>query len=539
MPEFPPMSISFIPMFGLLIMIVLFGAGIGLALRIGSGLMRGLTGLLCVAGALLLIAIGGLLFFSVRVSSRHVILGDDIAVRNSRVNHNASHLQYGADSSPMPQAHESGRIDIVQMVESNARQRTPEQSLDELWSQMNAPRIKLDGVITSPEGLEHSSPREIAEAAKVILGATLPSADPFTQGWLINAAKAIVKATPNERAESKSPPDWVSNPQNIVGPTASTDPTQMKYVRRVVSTDPLKTLEECRDQLEKRLRYAVGEQVRALAKQATRGSFINGGPMLSEMGVTPDFIVREFCPEGTYVETVKGSDGDMLRAHALLEFTPPKEQVLLERWQTAMQAKGFGPEVTGLAVTVPAMVEVSDNNDERPDWVVHPPKQVGNVRKFVVVSDPYYTADEGREEVDRKMQELVLRRANELTSPLARRSGAATLNQLGLGGDYVRREICTDEYVETFVSSVGEMKRVYALIEFNQGQDAILADRVRAFSRRAGVMDAALLGGGLLGCVAILFGLLKADTWTRGYYTKRLFLGVPAAIITVLTLLMS
>ena len=27
------------------------------------------------------------------------------------------------------------------------------------------------------------------------------------------------------------------------------------------------------------------------------------------------------------------------------------------------------------------------------------------------------------------------------------------------------------------------------------------------------------------------YGLLKVDTWTKGYYTKRLFLGVPAAII--------
>ena len=26
-------------------------------------------------------------------------------------------------------------------------------------------------------------------------------------------------------------------------------------------------------------------------------------------------------------------------------------------------------------------------------------------------------------------------------------------------------------------------------------------------------------------------GLLKIDTWTKGYYTKRLFLGVPAVII--------
>ena len=537
MPDFSSMSISFASMFGLLIMIVLFGAGVGLAVRLGSGMMRGLFSMFGVAtGALLLIVIGGFFFFSVRVQSRHVVIGDDIAVSNSRMTPHASPQQNGFGSSPM-QIHDSGTIDMVQMVESNTGQRTHEQSLEELWSQMYAPRIKLDGVITSPEALGDSSPGEIAEAAKVILSASLPGADPFTQGWLINAAKAIVNAAPHGGAGGQARPEWVSNPQNIVGPTVSTNPTHTRYVRRVVSTDALKTLEECRDQLEKRLRYAVGEQVRALSKQATGRAVTSGGPMLSEMGVTPDFILREFCPEGTYVETVQDATGAMMRAHALLEFTPPNEQALLERWQTAMQAKGFGPEEIGLAATQPKLVEVSATNGERPDWVVNPPKQVGNVRKMVVVSDPYVTADEGRNEVDDKMKQIVIQRIFSHSGVFTRGSSISTFEQLGLGSDYVRRELCTDEYVEPVQSSVGEMKRVYALLEFNEAQDQLLIDRAKFYFRRDGIKSVALLGMGMLGIVATLFGLLKADTWTRGYYTKRLFLGVPAAIITVLTLL--
>jgi hypothetical protein len=37
--------------------------------------------------------------------------------------------------------------------------------------------------------------------------------------------------------------------------------------------------------------------------------------------------------------------------------------------------------------------------------------------------------------------------------------------------------------------------------------------------------------GSVLGLLGIAFGLLKADTATKGYYTKRLFLGVPTAIM--------
>jgi hypothetical protein len=81
----------------------------------------------------------------------------------------------------------------------------------------------------------------------------------------------------------------------------------------VVSTDPLKTIEECRDQLEKRLRFAVADRVRWLAKEATGQSAVNG-PMLADMGVTPDFILHELCPQGVYIDTVTNAHGEMKRA---------------------------------------------------------------------------------------------------------------------------------------------------------------------------------------------------------------------------------
>ena len=37
--------------------------------------------------------------------------------------------------------------------------------------------------------------------------------------------------------------------------------------------------------------------------------------------------------------------------------------------------------------------------------------------------------------------------------------------------------------------------------------------------------------GSVLALLSLVFALLKVDTWTRGYYSKRLFLGVPLAII--------
>ncbi len=46
-----------------------------------------------------------------------------------------------------------------------------------------------------------------------------------------------------------------------------------------------------------------------------------------------------------------------------------------------------------------------------------------------------------------------------------------------------------------------------------------------------------LLAAAVLGLLGAVYGLLKIDTWTKGYYTKRLFLGVPAVIMAIIGLI--
>lgn len=326
--------------------------------------------------------------------------------------------------TPMPQLgvaesriHVATQAPLPPVVEApQARDQSP--SIEEMWKQLTAPRINLDETVVEEsvdvvdEAIGPSSPQELHAAAKVILSASVPGADPFTQGWLVSAAKSILAR------EAPQPPE---------APAAPAAPVQ----------------------------YAMQAEVEPIVE--IDGKSVVPGPPL------------------------------------------PK-----------------------------------------PEWVVNPPKQVGNVRKVVVTSGPFSTVDECQSDLDRKMHAVVLNRmANISQSSLTRSTGAAALDDMGLGGDYIRRELCTDEFVDTIDSSVGEMKQVYALLEFNESQDAMLIDRARSYSRQEGLHQVSIIGGGLLASVATLFGLLKVDTWTRGYYTKRLFLGVPAAIITVLALLTS
>ena len=174
-----------------------------------------------------------------------------------------------------------------------------------------------------------------------------------------------------------------------------------------------------------------------------------------------------------------------------------------------------------------------------PDWVLRPPGLVGNVRKVVVSAGPYKTLDECHRELERQMRDVVTQRVAELARAAAGHYVySPELDWLNIGTDYILRELCTEpEYIEDVDASFGPMKKAHLLLEFTAAQDAELLKRWKTFARRDRLAIAGLGGAFVVGCLALAFGLLKVDTWTRGYYSKRLFLGVPAAIIGVVWLL--
>jgi hypothetical protein len=175
----------------------------------------------------------------------------------------------------------------------------------------------------------------------------------------------------------------------------------------------------------------------------------------------------------------------------------------------------------------------------RPDWVIRPPGIVGNVRKVVVSAGPFKTLDECHIDLENQMREVVARRIAELASAATGgRVHPPQLESLNIGTDYILRELCPEpEYVEEVEASFGPMKRAYVLVEFTEAQDAVLLDRWKTYARRDRLAMAAFGATLVVGGLALAYGLLKVDTWTRGYYSKRLFVGVPAAIIGVVWLL--
>jgi len=288
------------------------------------------------------------------------------------------------------------------------QQAIQQQSLESIWSQLTAPKIDLD---EQPAAEMTDSQRELASAAKVVLSASVPGADPFTQGWLANAAKAIMTA----------------------------------------STKPKATAAQSRD---------IDETAMA---------------------------------------------------------TAPSEPI----------------EVT--SVTQP-VAEIAPR--PRPDWVDKPPKLVGNTRRFVVSTDPYSTVEECYANLRQKMRDVVHARIMEKAAETngGRSVYVPELEQLGLGIDYILSELCPeDDYIETVNHTFGKMLKAHALLEFTPQQDELLVDRWRSYARSASVGAVAGVSTLIVAGLSLVYGLLKVDTWTRGYYTKRLFLGVPAVIIGLLS----
>lgn len=72
--------------------------------------------------------------------------------------------------------------------------------------------------------------------------------------------------------------------------------------------------------------------------------------------------------------------------------------------------------------------------------------------------------------------------------------------------------------------------KLYTLIEFTPAVDKQLLQSWDAFRRRDRFAAVGLGAGVIVSALGFVYGLLKVDTWTKGYYTKRLFLGVPAVI---------
>jgi len=185
-----------------------------------------------------------------------------------------------------------------------------------------------------------------------------------------------------------------------------------------------------------------------------------------------------------------------------------------------------------------AKFEVAKPAPQRPSWVDAEPKMVGIVYSRVLHSGPFTTVQECHRALEILLREAVADRLEMLLKAELGQEKVSIppLEAMGIGMDYVLGDLCTDDFVETDSFTVGEMKKAHVLIEFRQPENAYLVSSWRNYVRRERLQGLAVVASICLGILALGYLGLTIDTWTRGYYTKRLIVGGTAAIILFVVL---
>lgn len=183
---------------------------------------------------------------------------------------------------------------------------------------------------------------------------------------------------------------------------------------------------------------------------------------------------------------------------------------------------------------------LDDEGRAPPQWVIYPPKRVGQVYRETVASDPFVSVEECRRQLQLELlPQAVARRIEPLASAKAGQAvHVPDPFALGIGPEYILREICRDEFTGTVNFSVGEMKKVYVLLEFDKNIDNYLVDAWLRHERQLRIASVGKIAALSLTGLAAVYGLLRFDTWSKGYYSKQLLVGASLAIIAFVVLLL-
>lgn len=213
----------------------------------------------------------------------------------------------------------------------------------------------------------------------------------------------------------------------------------------------------------------------------------------------------------------------------------------------------------------------------KPAWTNNPPKRTGDVRREVIFTDEYATSKECYRAIEVILMLKAYDRLQEIEGkPMPFTTGSDSdlpaisfsgknillggdvvsdgshwtddrlklMSEMKIDPEFLRREIVakdskkneTCEYLEKTLRSVGPMNKLYYQIEFTPAIDRILTQHHDAFERRQRFAGVGFGAFSIFGLLSIAWGLLKADTATKGYYSKWLFVGGPIAIIGTATL---
>lgn len=166
--------------------------------------------------------------------------------------------------------------------------------------------------------------------------------------------------------------------------------------------------------------------------------------------------------------------------------------------------------------------------NERPDWLDKKPASAQGVF-FMVASDGPYSEPE----CDREKIRLARTTAAEYFEAYANLSlDAQRVPYEAIVAGNAFREY----YKEPVQTSFGTMYQLHALLAFDDRARGMLREQYRQTQVEERLVKVGSAGGLLAALLGTLFGWLKLDTATRGYYTKRLTMAAGAVAVGAVAL---
>ena len=180
---------------------------------------------------------------------------------------------------------------------------------------------------------------------------------------------------------------------------------------------------------------------------------------------------------------------------------------------------------------------------DRPEWVGIAPRFVGNVYRTSVVSGPFSSTEECRVEIDNEIPVIVCEYLDRIVdtrlAPVNLTSAEKQLRKLGITPDYIRSKIWRADYTEFVDSSVnsigmemGKMQQLHVLLEFDDEVKYDLKQRWQDSLLKERLVTVGFGSSLLLIFLGLVFGYLKIDTATKGFYTRHL--QVAAGLVTII-----
>jgi hypothetical protein len=203
---------------------------------------------------------------------------------------------------------------------------------------------------------------------------------------------------------------------------------------------------------------------------------------------------------------------------------PVAEAVTAQPAEAAAASAAFARGTAELPAPVAGLGVPVRVSTERPAWIrTAAGPTADGAYQVAVTTDPYVPSDPAAQQA--LARELARAVAEYIDLVGAELGESQASSRVALPLEYIQARLIADTWQEPYRSqteSIGEMVRLNALLTFDADDQRDIRRRCREAVVRQRLFHAGTYGGLALVVLSAVFGYLKLDTATRGFYSGRL-----------------